>query len=433
MTTIYKPLKERQIRLLAVVPSSSPNDLRFKFWHMSVTKPIPYTAVSYAWNHGAGNEVIYVDKHVLFIKRNLWKCLQCLRLTWRCIWADAICINQSDVEEVNYQVGMMGQIYANAAVVSVWLGDIVQDHVSPGEVLRERQASHLPGVHNRRLVPSLASFTLDHLAAILDNEDFSQDLAHSIYDIIRASYWRRAWVIQEFLLARKIHIYYGDAQIDEAVFRAALLEEIGSKCDTTNSTDLLNRRHLLAEWPPLIFVAQRQLKTRAQMKRPFYDLLSAHANAECEDPRDIIFSLLSLIKHEERIMLDRCFPDYSFAFRDVAFVALAHLKHFAGDRPLQPLLRALHLEEGLVDRDKMLLFHLLPSFDYVGCLNPATKGRNLLRSESEFANGQAKTLDIEDHAHKLEQPGMTLNGLYNKVCNPKDNRNLASGITDEKP
>jgi hypothetical protein len=316
MITIYKPLEDRQIRLLAVVPTSNPNDLRFKFLHVSVTEQNPYTAVSYAWNHSAGNEVIYVDDQVLFIKRNLWKCLQCLRLTWRCIWADAICINQSDLYEVNYQFGMMGMIYANAAVVSVWLGDIVQDHVSPGEVLRERQASNVPGVHNRRLVPSLASFTVDHPFATLDEDELSQDLAQSIYDIARVKYWRRAWIIQEFLLARKIHVYYGDAQIDEAIFRAVLLEQIGLKCDIANSTDLLGRSHLVA-WPPLIFVAERQLRTRTQMKRPFYDLLAGHANAESWDPRDIVFSLLSLIKREERAMLDRCFPNYFVEFVDV--------------------------------------------------------------------------------------------------------------------
>ena len=427
MATAYKPLKDQQIRLLAIVPASSPHDLRFTFWHVSVTEPIPYTAVSYAWNHDAGYERIYVEDQVLMIKRNLWKCLQCLRLTWRCIWADAICIEQGNIAELNHQVGIMGKIFANAAVVSVWLGSIVQDHIAPEDVLRERQASNTPGVHNRTLVPPLASFMVDFPVATLDNDDFSQDLAHSIHGIARAKYWTRTWIIQEFLLARKIHIYYGDAQIDEAVFRAVLLDQLRLKYDTTKPADLLKRRDVLEEWPPLIFATERQLRTRAQMKRPFCDLLAAHQDTECQDPRDVVFSLLSLIKPEERTMLNRCFPNYSVDFMIVAFVALAHLKHFAGDKPIQPLLRALKLEIDLVADDKLLLFHLLKSFDYVHSSNPAAEGHNL---QLEFKrNGQhTKDLDIEDYTHKLEQAEMTLDGLYDNVCSSTDDRYLASGL-----
>ena len=75
---------------------------------------------------------------------------------------------------------MMEKIFTNAAVVSVWLGDIVQDHVPPEEVLHERQARNVPGLHNRTLVPPLASFMVDHAVATLDLDDLSLDLAHSI-------------------------------------------------------------------------------------------------------------------------------------------------------------------------------------------------------------------------------------------------------------
>jgi Heterokaryon incompatibility protein (HET) len=38
------------------------------------------------------------------------------------IWIDAICINQKDIGEKNVQVPLMGEIYASAACVIVWLG-----------------------------------------------------------------------------------------------------------------------------------------------------------------------------------------------------------------------------------------------------------------------------------------------------------------------
>lgn len=41
------------------------------------------------------------------------------------IWVDAICINQSDIEERNLHVKMMGEVYGKAQTVRVWLGEAV--------------------------------------------------------------------------------------------------------------------------------------------------------------------------------------------------------------------------------------------------------------------------------------------------------------------
>ena len=151
MASVYQTLGNNEIRLLVVVHSSKPSDLRFTFSHVPVTKPNPYTAVSYTWNHWAGDERIYIDDRPFLIKRNLWKCLQRLKLSWRFIWADAVCINQTDLEEVNHQVGLMGQIYANAAVVSAWLGGNIQTGGPLEKMLRETQASNASIYHKEGL------------------------------------------------------------------------------------------------------------------------------------------------------------------------------------------------------------------------------------------------------------------------------------------
>lgn len=41
----------------------------------------------------------------------------------RILWADAICINQEDLEECGYKVTIMTQIYQQAERVLVWLGE----------------------------------------------------------------------------------------------------------------------------------------------------------------------------------------------------------------------------------------------------------------------------------------------------------------------
>lgn len=39
------------------------------------------------------------------------------------VWADALCINQQDVEERNAQVQMMGKIYSGATRTIIFLGE----------------------------------------------------------------------------------------------------------------------------------------------------------------------------------------------------------------------------------------------------------------------------------------------------------------------
>jgi hypothetical protein len=62
--------------------------------------------------------------YTLSITPNLHEALRRLRCTTttQLLWADAICINQDDIDERNIQVNMMSEIYTKAASVAIWLG-----------------------------------------------------------------------------------------------------------------------------------------------------------------------------------------------------------------------------------------------------------------------------------------------------------------------
>ena len=166
MATPYRALSGNQIRLLTVVPGAHKRDLRFRFTYadadQAAKQTTPYTAVSYTWDHDIDSEVIYVNERPLKVKKNLWACLRCLRQCWQHIWADAICINQGNVAERNQQVAIMGKIYANAAVVSVWLG----------------------------LVPLPEWITVEGHIVTLEVDDF--DWEDNMIDITNRLYWTRS-------------------------------------------------------------------------------------------------------------------------------------------------------------------------------------------------------------------------------------------------
>ncbi|KAL2050977.1 hypothetical protein ABVK25_008723 [Lepraria finkii] len=60
------------------------------------------------------------------LSTNLYNALRRLRehRSFDCLWIDFLCIDQTDVRERNEQVQKMRQIYSNARMVPIWLGDL---------------------------------------------------------------------------------------------------------------------------------------------------------------------------------------------------------------------------------------------------------------------------------------------------------------------
>jgi hypothetical protein len=83
-----------------------------------------YEALSYVWGDPDKTLSIYVDKNQFQVTVNLHAALSHLRdySFERVIWVDAICIDQSNLEERKQQVQLMAKIYSNANRVIVWLG-----------------------------------------------------------------------------------------------------------------------------------------------------------------------------------------------------------------------------------------------------------------------------------------------------------------------
>ncbi|CVK91807.1 related to heterokaryon incompatibility protein het-6 [Fusarium mangiferae] len=89
-----------------------------------------YHALSYEWEDESKNDpFITIDDHHVQIRMNLYDALNNIRKPtedqW--LWVDAICINQSDVQEKSQQVAMMGEIFTNAVGVISWLGPARDD------------------------------------------------------------------------------------------------------------------------------------------------------------------------------------------------------------------------------------------------------------------------------------------------------------------
>lgn len=129
----YSPLPkspgEKSIRLATIYPGVGDEDVLVDLHIETFTMHDPpgYEALSYVWGSTEPPEFVWVGspgRAMLQVTTNLRTALQHLRYPnqKRVMWVDALCINQSDDVEKGAEVARMGELFACAAHVVVWLG-----------------------------------------------------------------------------------------------------------------------------------------------------------------------------------------------------------------------------------------------------------------------------------------------------------------------
>lgn len=111
-------------RLITIQPDPPGSQLALTISDASF-KRARYFCLSYTWApHGPTHEVLVNDEQIS-IGHNLWLFLCSARNASldKALWIDALCIDQSNVLERNQVVSRMGDIYAHAERVIIWLGE----------------------------------------------------------------------------------------------------------------------------------------------------------------------------------------------------------------------------------------------------------------------------------------------------------------------
>ncbi|KAF2686084.1 HET-domain-containing protein, partial [Lentithecium fluviatile CBS 122367] len=121
---------ERQIRLLRIKSEPGFDEVEYEILVKNLDEFAGrYVAISYVWGEGQSSESIIIREEgrpewTIKIGRNLSRVLAVLRynLDPEYFWIDALCIEQTDIQEKNHQVPLMGKIYQSAFSTYVWLG-----------------------------------------------------------------------------------------------------------------------------------------------------------------------------------------------------------------------------------------------------------------------------------------------------------------------
>jgi hypothetical protein len=122
----HSPLQGKtRIRLLNLLPSAAfKSPVEVQLDEVDLAGKPDYEALSYAWGDQTSKVGIGVDGRRLDVTVNCALALQHLRCETqlRTLWVDAVCIDQTDEDECNQQVAIMGDVYETAQRVLVWLG-----------------------------------------------------------------------------------------------------------------------------------------------------------------------------------------------------------------------------------------------------------------------------------------------------------------------
>jgi len=119
------------------------------------------------------------------------------------IWIDAICINQNDIDERNEQVSLMSRIYASAQYVFAWLGEL--------DSLAEVSFSDIIRLGRMHQDDSELKVNLDSYfgSGILRTRRL-----YALAALLSRLWFRRAWVVQEAIYARRLYLWSGSLFMD---------------------------------------------------------------------------------------------------------------------------------------------------------------------------------------------------------------------------
>jgi hypothetical protein len=120
----YSPLPTNHIRVAQLDGLTGDTELQLTSTEIPLGDPAPYDAISYAWNDEHPTVAVQCNGAQFSITPSLEGALRSLT-ELSCslpVWADATCIDQANDDEKSCQVPLMRSIYANARIVTVWLG-----------------------------------------------------------------------------------------------------------------------------------------------------------------------------------------------------------------------------------------------------------------------------------------------------------------------
>ncbi|KAF4332064.1 heterokaryon incompatibility (het-6OR allele) [Fusarium beomiforme] len=319
-------------------------------------KALNYHALSYTWGPPVGDDryikwdlsPVLVNGEKFYVQPNLFHALVRFEGYDWYLWIDAICIDQSNQKEREIQVGIMSEIYSMAARVDIWLGQAGKDSAEAipmtqklARLAEETRGKEVSNAHLEKTgLPPIPSVAWKPFVALMER-----------------NWFRRAWVVQETVLARQTVLFLGNNESiswEELTSAYALIIRLGWFPNGVMATVKVEE----VSWPPgpnaihFITMIKMTLESLKEPKdHPFLSVMGeltgtdnwkttasshlAYMMMVCHkfkvtDDRDRVYSLLGMVNIAANYLgIPRCAVevDYDATTAQVFTAATANILH----------------------------------------------------------------------------------------------------------
>ncbi|KAF5498021.1 Heterokaryon incompatibility protein 6, OR allele [Colletotrichum siamense] len=318
-----------------------------------------YETISYTWENGSNTQhTISVNDRPFVVQDNLYQALQEFRKgrdfvegRTRMLWADAICINQDDLDERATEVKRMNEIFSTAIKSTVWLGasldlkgadtQVYFDLI--GRLIDDFYRTTLPDDSSINSLQRASTETVSSGEGYLDEHDPEHQESHALsekalavisqfdpaerppisaletlhpderleallFPIFRLDYWNRVWIIQELTISSSHTVVRaGSSQISFA--RLSWFAEWYSRDSTFDSSwspndeytrNIMNTFLLLKT----IYQVQLQLGPDEWKTSPEQMLIRQGLMSRSSLPLDKLYGVLGLLQPSAYLGID---------------------------------------------------------------------------------------------------------------------------------
>lgn len=301
----YEPLLENQFRILEITAVHPEISCRLVTCVAGQTPS--FSALSYAWGSEPNTKSIICDYARFLITSHLYECLVSIFLENgpTRLWVDAICINQSSDREKASQVAKMHRLYSNADLVYVWLGQVGDRSDEAMDAIRN---VHLPE-DSKSILRDQLSDRLLHLRSQAPKL-FDRELFKPIAALSRRSWFKRLWVVQEYVLAKSVVFLCGRKTLDSRRLRDTL-QKISIYSFGDGKFSLAAEEQLFEGYNAFRELEKIKENYNSGTTLTFFDYVMLGRSRLAKEPVDRIYAMLGLIESSDTIYAAKLPIDYS--------------------------------------------------------------------------------------------------------------------------
>lgn len=317
----------RSFRLFDLLGGSG-EEIKIKLDTFSFDEPPDYDIISLDWAHAADKSSLTINEASASAPAPLISALREFRksmtMTTTKFWTDAVCINSASESERSAQGRIRPDILGKASSVHIWIPgdnpDTIQSAINcvkQGQVMLDSMLRNPDGYADE------TELTIDYFNKALARAKYGRPWPGShdwspLRDLISKPWFKKKLAIQESSWVSAAFLHYGSSMIPYDQLGRLVIQLRRSKEIFSNRPSIedltVSRASLLYEY------RVRRQSPGADQPNPAFNYhtlfkVTASFGFDCEDPRDHLYSLVSMInEYDAQDELLR--PDYSLSWQE---------------------------------------------------------------------------------------------------------------------